>query len=193
MNIGDDMISFMRRQEIAFLATLADGPRIVERGMFGPWGEDSIAEHCLHTGFVARMRSHPRCGQDDDPPFFYMLTEKGRERLAQGEAVPEARYGRRRDVSRHPLAPTPKDSATRCDRSGLRYFEQPEIDRRKDAREIEPCPGCGKAVRLRETRWGIALIPRHRRAVDRRASAAAAKPRGPQGASIPTEPERSQP
>ena len=83
MNVGDDLLSFMRRQELAFLTTLENGPRVVERDQFGNVGENSTALSCLSDGYAARMRSHPRCGQDDDPPFVYMLTDKGRARLVE--------------------------------------------------------------------------------------------------------------
>lgn len=61
---------------------------------------------------------------------------------------------------RRPFEPHPKDLATRCPRSGLRYFEQPEVT----VNEVEvpvPCPGCGKLIRFHVTPWGVKLIPRH--------------------------------
>ncbi len=68
-------------------------------------------------------------------------------------------------MPRHPLAPTPKDLATRCPRSGMRYFSQPEVTAR-ECDPVVPCPGCGKPVRLRVTVWSVCLIPRHNRPPD---------------------------
>lgn len=65
------------------------------------------------------------------------------------------------------LRPYPKDLAVRCPRSGLRYFEQPEIAV-WGARTVGItvcCPGCGRSITLRSSPWGVALIPRHKREV----------------------------
>lgn len=66
---------------------------------------------------------------------------------------------------RHILAPTPRDLRTRCARSGLRYFDQPEVAfwGTRAVGDVVSCPGCGRSVRLRETPWRVALIPRHAR------------------------------
>lgn len=69
--------------------------------------------------------------------------------------------------------PLPKDLATRCERSGLRYFEQddaitvPDPEGGRMAPKPTPCPGCGRLIKLRVTSWGVCLVPRHAKLVKR--------------------------
>ena len=74
----DEFFAYMARRDLAILERVEQNryPLLVS-------GDDTEYQHLKIMGYLDRMRSQPRCGQDDDPPFYYMLTARGRDRIRE--------------------------------------------------------------------------------------------------------------